>query len=381
MKEEKMQMKSLNNLIVFASTMFVLGGLSNQTRANWNVAILHPAGAAESQALGASGTQQVGYFDSDGFGGTHASLWSGSAGSLVDLNPAGAAASKAFGISGTQQVGYANLNIGGQHAGLWNGSAASFVDLHPTGAFASTALATSGPVQVGSAYITTTSASGNHASLWTGSAGSWVDLTPAGSSDSSATAVTGDLATGTQAGYAYVGISIIQAGIWHGTAASWTVLNPDGVNVATVNGMAGTQQVGSTGNTNFSNAALWTGTKESYVNLAPPGSSQSYAYATDGTYQVGAASFGINDPFHAGVWYGTAGSWEDLSQYLPTGAGESYATGVWSDGPNIYISGYYQSEGNLGFRAVVWSQPFIPEPASLGLLGASAIIALRRSRR
>jgi len=54
--------------------------------AGWTVVNLHPAGATYSEAWGVSGGQQVG--EADG----HAGLWSGTAGSWVDLHallPAG----------------------------------------------------------------------------------------------------------------------------------------------------------------------------------------------------------------------------------------------------------------------------------------------------
>jgi hypothetical protein len=63
-----------------------------------------------------------------GWAGNHASLWSGTAASCVDLNPAGATDSMAFGVYGGQQVGYASMG-GLYHAGLWSGSASSWVDL------------------------------------------------------------------------------------------------------------------------------------------------------------------------------------------------------------------------------------------------------------
>jgi len=62
-------------------------------------------------------------------GAWHASLWSGTAGSWVDLNPAGASASNAWGVSGPLHVGGAVFS-GFQRAGVWSGSAASWVDLH-----------------------------------------------------------------------------------------------------------------------------------------------------------------------------------------------------------------------------------------------------------
>jgi len=53
----------------------------------------------------------------------------------VDLNPAGASQSRTAGVYGGQQVGSAlvggELYVGGEwHASLWSGTAASWVDLH-----------------------------------------------------------------------------------------------------------------------------------------------------------------------------------------------------------------------------------------------------------
>jgi hypothetical protein len=170
-KNEKMKIKILNKVIVFIGMAIVIGGSTVASGAPWNVTILHPAGAIESQGLGTTGTQQAGLVTELVSGATYATLWSGSAGSLVNLNPTGASASRAFGISGTQQVGHAFIGIT-QRAGLWQGTAASWVDLHPTGAISSTAYATTGTVQVGGAFFPTGVTS--RAGMWTGSAGSWV---------------------------------------------------------------------------------------------------------------------------------------------------------------------------------------------------------------
>jgi hypothetical protein len=54
-------------------------------------------------------------------------LWTGSAGSVIDLNPSGFFTSQAFGVSEDgQQVGIGNFS----HALLWTGSADSLVDLN-----------------------------------------------------------------------------------------------------------------------------------------------------------------------------------------------------------------------------------------------------------
>jgi hypothetical protein len=62
----------------------------------------------------------------------HASLWSGTTASWIDLNPVGASRSAAKGCVGAQQVGSATFSSK-NHAGLWNGTAASWVDLNRAG--------------------------------------------------------------------------------------------------------------------------------------------------------------------------------------------------------------------------------------------------------
>lgn len=46
----------------------------------------------------------------------------------MDLNPAGASSSIAYATTGGQQAGYANFG-GNAHAGIWSGTAGSFMDL------------------------------------------------------------------------------------------------------------------------------------------------------------------------------------------------------------------------------------------------------------
>ena len=80
-----------------------------------------------SEAWGVSDGQQVGWAY---FGGPyHASLWSGTAASWVDLNPSGSPFSQAWGVSCGRQVGQAYVG-GTCRAGMWSGSASSWVDLH-----------------------------------------------------------------------------------------------------------------------------------------------------------------------------------------------------------------------------------------------------------
>ena len=159
-----------------------------------SVTVLHPTGATQSFAFGASGSQQVG---SARVGGRdRASLWNGTAASWTDLNPAGATESVANSTSGSQQVGYAQVG-GSNRASLWTGTAASWTDLNPAGSTQSTAWGTSGSQQVGFATV----GGITRASLWTGTAASWVDLhalLPAGFVESFAQGIS------TSGGFTYI---------------------------------------------------------------------------------------------------------------------------------------------------------------------------------
>jgi hypothetical protein len=123
----------------------------------YTATLLHPNGFASSTASGASGAIQagVGHLPGNDFFNNRALLWSGSAGSVVDLNPVGLSYSGASAASGINQVGYAaNLTAPGTittHAILWSGTAASAVDLNPPGFVASRAYDVSGSFQVGEA--------------------------------------------------------------------------------------------------------------------------------------------------------------------------------------------------------------------------------------
>jgi hypothetical protein len=144
---------------------------------------LHPQGFIQSYAVGVSGGQQVGYGSlnprpefMEESGPFHALLWGGSPGSVVDLHPRGFADSQALGISGGQQVGWgAGVTTENfRHALLWRSTAASVVDLHaflPPGFVGSIAsgIDVNGDI-VGVAWGPA-SANWNHAFLWKRSVG------------------------------------------------------------------------------------------------------------------------------------------------------------------------------------------------------------------
>ncbi len=300
----------------------------------YSVFDLNPAGATGSDAIGTTGTQQVGQAT---FGSaTHAGLWSGTAASWIDLNPIGAASSAPNGFTSVQQVGHARFG-NATHAGLWSGTAASWIDLNPAGAAGSDALGTNGAHQVGYATLSNK----NHAGLWSGAAASWVDLNPVGATESSAKFVTGTQ----EIGAAKFG-SNDHAGMWTGTAASWVDLNPAGATTSQVNGIFGTQQVGQATFGSGAHASLWSGSAGTWVDLNPAGATTSVAYAMLGTTQVGYAT--LNDgTTRAGVWHGTAASWEPLPyDYYPEEGGGWYpwahaeSSSVWTNGNYLYAAGY-----------------------------------------
>lgn len=135
-------------------------GMWSGTAGSW--VDLHPTGASESIAHGVSGGQQVGNVDN------RACIWSGTPGSCVYL---GTGFSNAVAISDGQQVGWIGPNSN-SHAGLWTGSAGSWVDLHPSGTQSSQAHGVSAGWQAG--YVTPFGDA--HASVWHGTASSWIDL-------------------------------------------------------------------------------------------------------------------------------------------------------------------------------------------------------------
>lgn len=144
-----------------------------------------------SDAVATDGVRQAGYasLTVNGTATTHAMLWSGTASSAVDLNPTTTNFSQALGISGSQQVG---IGVFGSvyHAMVWTGSANSAVDLNPSTYLESQAVSTNGTYQIG--FADQGYGTARHAMVWAGSAGSAVDLSllvPGGATSSQALAI------------------------------------------------------------------------------------------------------------------------------------------------------------------------------------------------
>jgi hypothetical protein len=320
---------------------------------------------SQTQAAGTSSEVQT-------LGG--AAVWSLGAATSTILNPPSHYTSKVLAIEANQQVGivtfgqYADIN----HAALWSGTAGSWVDLHPADAYESAAHAVYNGVQGG--YRSITGAS-RRATLWTGSADSLVDIHPPAAYSSRISAMCEGQQAGSVELFAY-GEGMPIAAICAGTPQSWTLIGPaDGYSRSEALGCHAGQQVGyirfivPQGAPKF--AAMWSGTPESRVWLGPTGSNASYATAVHSGWQAGVATFTFAD--HAGIWHGTADSWEDLHAQLPPGFTTSAANAIRVTSTSITVAGFAFSAA-IGERAVIWTKSTATQcgPADLGKQGGVA---------
>ena len=324
-----------------------------QAQAQWAVSVLTPIGAQSCVASGVYAGQQVGQVTLSS-GASHAGLWTGIAGSWVDLNPPSAAGgSSVTAVNNGQQVGSATMADFSQHAGLWSSTAASWIDLNPAGALGSVAYASKGGQQVG--YVIVGFSGGvavQHASMWSGTAASWTDLNPSGASGSVANGVDG----GQQAGFVFDASGICHASLWNGSAAAWIDLDPSGSIGSSALGASGGQQVGYVQIDGITCASLWSGTAATWVNLNPTG--MPFSEAT-GVFQLLQVGFVIDatGKHHAALWSGTSDSWIDLGAFTPSAYTDSEATGIWSDTGFTYVVGYAWNRSNNANQALLWTRP------------------------
>ncbi|MBE7504367.1 MAG: tandem-95 repeat protein [Verrucomicrobiales bacterium] len=189
---------------------------------------LHPPGVAgRSVVYATTGNQQVGVVNG------RAALWAGTPESLVNLHPAGALSSAAYALSNDRQGGRITIRVVKEepdpydddvteHAGIWSGTAGSWIDLHPgpTDTYSGSAIFAMTDTKQGGYTYTYISDAGfwSRAAIWSGTVSSWIDLTPHSWEDSAVVDMTGEL----QAGYAGDSEGYSErAGLWAGTRESW----------------------------------------------------------------------------------------------------------------------------------------------------------------
>lgn len=362
------------------------------TAAGYTLIDLHPpTGFSLSIAFGISRGKIVG----TGYTGSvyHALLWSGSAGSVVDLHPVspfpcaagyywpsstciGAYTSAADGIDGDQIAGFAGVNvqapnsssfITNPHRLLWS-SDGSVVSLQPPQLYNSNVAGNidfpsviGGGKQAGvGQWPTGPSAAANHAFLWSSNAASAVDLHPSGPAGPGESGAHGTNGL-QQVGYVYVGV-YRKAALWLGTAASYVDLHPSSALSSEAIGIHGGVQVGYSGEPDGGyHARLWTGTKASAIDLG-----YGVAFATNGGQHVGNSS-GFGAGSHAMLWR-TGSAPLDLH---PPGFLVSSANGIDESG-NIVGSGVDASGVR---RALLWkntpASPTAPSNVRVSQVGFS----------
>ena len=283
----------------------VLGGMNHA--ALWSGSAesftdLHPAGPVSSEAFGLSDSQQCGYVMINNTT-PHAALWSSTPGSIRGYE---SSRSEGFGgLRGGRRPTGRPVERGSwpnvyEHATLWSGSADSFVDIHPLGGGRSSAVrAVHGSRQAGYAIT-----AGWHAALWLGDAESIVDLNPVGAVESTITGLSGTQ----QAGEVAVEGSH-HAAVWSGSADSLVDLHPAGAEDSTASATSGLHQVGRVTFAGVRHAALWSGTAASFVDLGNALGSSYTASEALGIWTAGAVSLVVGDAFdvasgqtHAILW-------------------------------------------------------------------------------
>lgn len=359
--------------IRFTVVAALAAAFTSGAHAQWQVTNLSPGPSHRHSTgyAGGPGTQGGAvYVGAWPAGNYHASVWSSTADSWVDLHPttpnAINARSMVHAVSGNHQAGFVE-GIGGgpSHASLWSGTAASFTDLHPDGYSSSIIRGMDATSQVGSAA----SGGAPQAGLWHGSSSSFVNLHPAGLYYSNAYGVSGNRQVGSAGNF---GAGFGHAVMWSGSAASMIDLHPAGRSQSAAFAISGNQQVGQVDNT----AALWSGTAASYVSLEPSGADGSLLNATDGTRQVGWAR--INNRLHAGLWTGTAASFFDLHTLLPASFTTSEARAVWTDATGVHVLGHAQDLSDSS-HAILWTF-VVPAPGATALFSIAALALASRRR-
>ncbi len=298
---------------------------------------------------------------------SRAAIWrSESPTSYSYLQPPNNMVSFAWAIRGEEEVGRTDT-----HASMWHGTK-SFVDLHPAGYIGSEAFSTDGEFQVGFGELQD---SHLHALLWHGTAESVTDLTPIGARN----AVAQGIDNGIQVGSISFSDSSAGAAYWRGSAESWHFLSPPDM-FSDAYDIEGDDIVGTTyfgrPNAEHGHAWLWRGLGQEQIDMHPGEEwDWSAAYITAGGYQIGTVHGLVGG--RSALWHGSASSFVDIQQFIPSGYGQASARGVAVWNGFVYVVGNVTKDG--------WQHAFllktpVPEPRCIYVVSALVGIALFRRR-
>lgn len=325
----------------------------------WSFESLAPSGAIGSAAYGLGDGLVVGdskYTHTQYGTLSRPHLWPVAPGAGLDLTPPASVGGALSAARGGTQVGwywwpYTTPQGTGynQHACVWSGTAGSYIDVQPSGWEFGSIADTDGTHHVGSMRYDEGSTSG-HAAYWPKSQKSAINLTPAGDWGSSASAIFG----GEQFGSVVHPFASVHAAKWSGTAASFENLNPTGSTWSYILDASEGAQVGRVTFAGVHHAGLWGGSAQSFLDLNPTLATGSSASATDGGLQIGSATLPSGSSY-AILWSGAPDDFIDLKGY----ADANHPNPVASDievlpSGEILVSGYAYNASLGQNDAILW---------------------------
>ena len=349
---------------------------------------LHPAGYTNSIAVAVHGRDQAGYVNHFG---PRAMAWGGTAESAVDLHAAAPflSPSQAHAVWGGRQGGHQTLVVQHEgsghfvdHALLWSGAAGSVVDIHPGPEYSTSYIhGMNATRQVGSAYLGFGNEGRRRAGYWTDTPGSYVDIHPADFDISFATAIsdTDDQIVGNGYTSRLPGSHPL---LW--TDGRVVDLRPPNFQYVEGRGVSDGRQVGygfgdATGGNQH--ALLWEGSAEGYLDLNPAGFAESYAFGIAGAKVAGAVRTG-GGQWRAALWSlgedslsgaTVVASLTDLHAALPPEYTGSQALGVDRAG---FIVGHAFHAPSGQWHAALW----VPEPSAALAVTAAGLVLITRRR-
>ncbi|MCA9297011.1 MAG: VCBS repeat-containing protein, partial [Phycisphaerales bacterium] len=349
--------------------------------AAWDVTVLHPAGALASSGDAIDAFGQYGSITllntELGITVSHPAMWSGDAGSFVNLTPAGSAGGQVLAAANGVQVGWwwwpyscgtqNQLTCYSKQAASWAGTAASHDNKQVSGWEYSQINDTDGLTHVGTK--SDDDASGNtfaHAIMWTPPNNFSQDLHPAGTIASKSFGEALDGAN--QYGFIHTPFPgpYAKAAKWSGTAASYEDMNPAGAFSSFIRCAGDGQQGGTAKFGSDYRSGIWAGSPLTFMELTPACTNSACSInACAGGVQVGAVMG------EAMIWATDVNSAVNLHAALPTEYQSSTANDVRIDeSGTISVVGSGYNAITQRYEALLWT-PGVRVPCPADCAGGS----------